>query len=231
MTFTTVFFDLDDTLYPSSSGLWNAIRDRMNQYMYECLNLPRDDIPTLRRTYFNTYGTTLRGLQIHYGVNADEYLAYVHNLPLEQYLRPEPKLAAMLLDLPQQKWIFTNADADHARRVVTVLGLGECFIGIVDVRAMNFHCKPETESYQLALSLAKETDPRRCVFLDDSALNLAPAREMGFFTVLIGENGSHPAAHIAISRLIELPDVMPELWVDGFDRFDLREMDKSSDGF
>lgn len=218
MSFTTLFFDLDDTLYPSSSGLWNAIRDRMNGYMYECLNLPPDDIPILRRTYFETYGTTLRGLQIDHGVDADEYLAYVHNLPLEQFLHPHPELTALLLNLPQKKWIFTNADADHARRVLTALGLSECFVGIVDVRAMDFHCKPEPESYRLALALAKETDPRCCVFLDDSVHNLAPARKLGFFTVLVGKNSSHPAAHRTVSRLLDLPQVMPELWAESFDR-------------
>ncbi len=31
----------------------------------------------------HTYGTTLKGLQIHNKVDTDEYLAYVHNVPLE----------------------------------------------------------------------------------------------------------------------------------------------------
>ena len=28
MRFTTLFFDLDDTLYPNSSGLWQGIKAR-----------------------------------------------------------------------------------------------------------------------------------------------------------------------------------------------------------
>lgn len=105
MCFSTLFFDLDDTLYPSNSGLWDAIRDRMNEFMYERVGLSRGEIPILRRFYFETYGTTLQGLQIHYNVDADEYLAYVHDLPLEQYIRPDPELQLMLISLNRSKWI------------------------------------------------------------------------------------------------------------------------------
>lgn len=211
MPYTTLFFDLDDTLYPNSNGLWDAIRDRMTGYMYDRLDLPPEQVPALRRAYFENYGTTLRGLQIHHDVDADDYLAYVHDLPLETYLQPDPELGALLRRLPQDKWIFTNADSDHARRVLAVLDLGDCFNGVIDVRAMNFYCKPEPQAYYLALQVAGKSEPRRCVLLDDSPTNLAPARAMGFTTILVGKNGIHPSAHHTIPRLHELLEVMPEL--------------------
>jgi putative hydrolase of the HAD superfamily len=83
MGYTTLFIDLDGTLYSNSTGLWDAIRVRMTQYMLERLNLPKENVSNLRRQYFERYGTTLRGLQIHHGVDANDYLAFVHNLPLE----------------------------------------------------------------------------------------------------------------------------------------------------
>jgi len=82
MRFSHIFFDLDDTLYPSTNGLWNSIRQRMNEYMLERLNIPPEQVAIIRRRYFETYGTTLRGLQLHYQVDADEFLAYVHDLPI-----------------------------------------------------------------------------------------------------------------------------------------------------
>ncbi|MEW5872372.1 MAG: pyrimidine 5'-nucleotidase [Chloroflexota bacterium] len=213
MPYTSIFFDLDDTIYPNQSGLWEAIRARMSQYMFERLGLPWERIPELRHDYFTTYGTTLRGLQKHYQVDADDYLAYVHDLPLEQYLQPSPALGPLLRSLPQRRWIFTNADADHARRVLSFLGILDCFEGIVDVRAIEFACKPETIAYQRALALAGQPEPARCVLLDDSPYNLAPARQMGFTTVLVGqhENGNLAAVH-TIASILELPEVMPDLW-------------------
>ncbi len=62
MRFSTIFFDLDDTLYPSSSGLWKAIKERMNIYMRDMLHIPEDEVPALREQYYKMYGTTLRGL-------------------------------------------------------------------------------------------------------------------------------------------------------------------------
>jgi len=212
MLFTTLFFDLDDTLYPSSTGLWNAIRDRMSLYMHERLGLAWEEIPKLRRHYLETYGTTLRGLQRFYQVDTEEYLAFVHDIPLDQYLRPEPAVRTMLLGLPQKKWIFTNADADHARRVLAVLDLEGCFQGLIDVRALNFLSKPEKETYYRALTLAGAPEPGQCVLLDDSPRNLDPAREIGFTTVLISHEVDDNAADFSIPRLTDLRRVLPVLW-------------------
>jgi putative hydrolase of the HAD superfamily len=213
MIFTTLFFDLDDTIYPNTNGLWPAIRDRMGEYMAERLGLPRDQIPGLRRTYYETYGTTLRGLQAHHQVDADDYLEYVHNLPLEHYLTPDPGLRALLLGLPQPKWIFTNADAGHARRVLAASNLSDCFNGIIDVRATNFACKPEQQAYQGALVLAAERNPTRCVLFDDSpqpGFSTLP----DFFTVLVGTRETNPAADRSVASLQELPQALPELWLN-----------------
>lgn len=213
MVYTTLFFDLDDTLYPGSNGLWSLIRARMGQYMVEVMGLPEAQVPDLRRTYYHTYGTTLRGLQIHHQVNVDDYLHYVHDLPLEQYIRPDPELRSLLLSLPQQRWIFTNADADHACRVLAVLGVQDCFRGIIDIRALEFVCKPDPAAYRRALALAGAPAPQQCVLLDDSAANLATARQMGFATAWVGQNGAAgPAAQISLSSLLELPVKMPWLW-------------------
>ena len=101
MSYSTLFFDLDDTLYQRGNGLWDQIRQRMSQYMHERLGLSWEEIPLIRQTYYENYGTTLRGLQQHYQVDAEEYLAYVHDLPLEHYLQPAPELRKLLLSLPQ----------------------------------------------------------------------------------------------------------------------------------
>lgn len=227
MVYSTIFFDLDDTLYASSNGLWEAIRDRMGEYMAERLGIPEDRIPTLRRYYYETYGTTLRGLQRHYQVDPDDYLIYVHDLPLERYLQPAPELRALILSLPQRRWIFTNADAEHAQRVLTILELSDCFDGIIDVRAIEFACKPERIAFQRALALAGDPQPNECVMLDDSAHNLSGANKLGFTTVLVNSNGTtHPAVRHHIRSIMELPEIMPELW----DTVDQALNQKSPDG-
>lgn len=209
MQFETLFFDLDDTLYPQDNGLWEAIKDRMSLYMHVRLGLPQEQIPELRRSYYQTYGTTLRGLQLHHQVEADDYLDFVHDLPLDEFLEPDPEVRAVLESLPQRKWIFTNADSDHARRVLHALQLDHVFQGIIDVRAVDFACKPEPQAYRKALVLARADQVERCVLLDDSPVNLAAARRLGFTTVLVGQSEPHPEAHYTIPGLIDLPRVLP----------------------
>ncbi len=213
MRYTTIFFDLDNTLYHNSTGVWKLIRDRMNLYMVEKLNMPWEQVLVLRRQYYLEYGTTLRGLQKHHQVDENDYLAYVHDLPLERYLEPAPELRAMILSLPQTRWIFTNADDEHAARVLDKLELAGCFAGIIDIRAIDFACKPEPEAYKRALEFAGNPSPEECVFLDDSTSNLAPAHEMGFTTVLVQDDRcAHPAADLSIAHLLELRQVLPILW-------------------
>lgn len=212
MGYTTLLFDLDDTLYPPRTGVWAAIRERMNLYMLEKLRLPADQIAALRRFYFETYGTTLRGLQTHFHIDADDFLAFVHDLPIQNMVQPDAELHEMLLSIRQRKFIFTNADSAHAGRILDALGLQGCFDGIIDVRALGFHCKPEPVAYQLALSLTGESMPQRCVYLDDAPRNLAPARSQGFFTILVGDEKNHTAADRAMHRPHDLRQVMPELW-------------------
>src|SRR5688572_6973279 len=83
MRFTTIFFDLDDTLYPSSAGLWKNIKERIGIYMYERMHIPQEEVPTLREKYLLEYGTTMRGLQAHHKIDTEDFLAYVHDLRSE----------------------------------------------------------------------------------------------------------------------------------------------------
>lgn len=212
MYYSHILFDLDDTLYPSTNGLWASIRQRMNDYMLEKLQMPPEQVSIIRRQYFEKYGTTLRGLQIHHQIDADDFLAYVHDLPVEMVIPRDPDLHRLLKSIPQPKWIFTNADANHARRVLSALGVSDCFDDIIDIRAMNFICKPDPLAYRIALDRLGERYPERCVYLDDAARNLAPAYEMGFMTVLVSQNGSDAVAKHTITRPHDLPQVLPELW-------------------
>ena len=180
--------------------------------MHERLGIPKGEVPALREMYYKTYGTTLKGLQIHYHVEPDEYLAFVHELPLSLYLQPNLALREILLSLPQPKWIFTNADSAHANRVITRLGLEGCFKGIIDIYALDFMCKPQEEAYYRALALAGEDSAECCTLFDDSPRNLTPALEMGFYTVLVGKNESNSGACKTIANLGDLVEVMPELW-------------------
>jgi putative hydrolase of the HAD superfamily len=208
MKFTTIFFDLDDTLYPSNVGLWSAIKNRMNDYMRERMNIPAAEIPALREKYYLQYGTTLHGLQKHHQIDVDDYLAYVHDLPLGNYLTPNPGQRSVIASLPTRNLIFTNADSSHADRVLAALNLRDLFSTIVDVNTVAPYCKPMPESFEIAMKAAGETDPSRCVMIDDLPRTTRAAKSAGMFSILFGATAQNGDADASLSDWSELINIL-----------------------
>jgi putative hydrolase of the HAD superfamily len=211
MRFTTLFFDLDDTLYPASTGLWKAIKERMNIYMRDHMGIPENDVPVLREQYFKMYGTTLRGLQARHNVDVQDFLAYVHDLPLKEYLTPNPLQREILASLPSRKLIFTNADVPHAKRVLAALQLDDLFEAIVDVNAVAPYCKPMPESFAIAQELADEPDPRKCVVIDDLPRTTRAALDAGMASILYGTDEPTEEASGAFTDWNHLPILLGDM--------------------
>jgi putative hydrolase of the HAD superfamily len=211
-----ILFDLDETLYPSRSGLMAAIGGLMSRFMEERLNMLPSEVPTLREHYYRVYGTTMRGLQLHHGIDPEDYLAYVHDLPLENYIGPNDKLDRVLAEIEAKKTIFTNASSEHARRVLAILGIERHFDCIIDVRAMDYMSKPDPEAYQRALEILGVAGDE-CLLVDDRARNLAPAKELGMITVLVSNEkattrqGASQDADFIIGEVAEIGEVMQSL--------------------
>jgi putative hydrolase of the HAD superfamily len=180
-----LIFDLDETLYPKEAGLMKVIVERMNRYMELKLGMERGLVKRLRRNYYERYGTTMRGLQIHHGVDPQDYLTYVHNVPVKDYISPNEALEEALSEIEAEKVIFTNASEEHALRVLRALGIEHHFSRIVDIRALGYACKPEQEAYKRLLEIL-DAEGGECIIVDDSARNLHPAKELGMITVLVG---------------------------------------------
>lgn len=183
----TIFFDLDNTLYPKSSGLMDAIRDRIISYMRDVMNLDDNEIRSIREYSLKKYGTTLIGLIELFGVNKQHYLDYVHDLDLSVYLKKDPAIINILKSLPQRKLIFSNADQDHVLRVLDFLCIRGFFDCIIDVHTLMPNVKPQTEAFQKALKVSGLKSWDGCVFLDDDFPNIAKADEIGIFSILVDE--------------------------------------------
>ncbi|KAL7195301.1 hypothetical protein ACSBR1_035510 [Camellia fascicularis] len=133
-----LLFDLDDTLYPLSTGLATGCCKNIGDYMVEKLGIDKNKIPELSNQLYKNYGTTMAGLRaIGYDFDYDDYHSFVHGrLPYEN-LKPDPVLRSLLLNLPIRKVIFTNADRVHAAKVLSKLGLEDCFEGIICFETLN----------------------------------------------------------------------------------------------
>ncbi len=210
MKFKTIFFDLDDTLYPHESGLWIAIKDRIQLFMHDELGMRWEEIPTIRDRYFEQYGTTLRGIQANHDVDELAYHHYVHQVNLADYIAPDPDLVAVLEQLPQRKIIFTSADAMHAERVLAHMQVRDYFDEVLDIFALKPHAKPQHQAFRRACQLTGESDPSACVMVDDLPKTTRSAREFGMYSILKGNKGTAEDAHAQFEHWKDFPALLKE---------------------
>ena len=180
-------FDLDNTLYPASADLFAQIDRRMTAFVARRLSLDPVEARRVQKSYFHAHGTTLAGLMAEHEVDPHAFLAEVHDIEMD-VLDHDAPLVAAIARLPGRKLVFTNGDAPYALRVLDRLGLGESFEAIHDIHAMDLRPKPAASAYT-GLCAAHGIDPRRALFVDDMARNLAPAKAIGMTTVWV-DNGS-----------------------------------------
>lgn len=183
--YRTWLFDLDDTLYPRSSGVFKAIEQRILEYLARQLDIDPADAGAARARLAGEYGTTLRGLMVEHGIEPRVFTDYVHDVDLSVLAHHEV-LDAALSRLPGTKLIFTNGTTDHAERVLERLGLAHHFSAIFDIAAGGWVPKPSVATYRRLIDQFM-VQPGKAIMLDDSTRNLATAKQLGLATVWVTE--------------------------------------------
>src|SRR5690606_2662101 len=100
-------FDLDNTLYPASLNLFPQVDVRIRSFVEKHLGLAPAEAQRVQKDYYRRYGTTLRGLIVEHGVEAQAFLAYVHDID-HSLIEPNPRLGEAIGKLPGRKFILTN---------------------------------------------------------------------------------------------------------------------------
>uniref|UniRef100_A0A0D9VAV8 Uncharacterized protein n=1 Tax=Leersia perrieri TaxID=77586 RepID=A0A0D9VAV8_9ORYZ len=131
-------FDLDDTLYPVTSGIGADIVRNIQAYMIEKLGVEESISLELCILLYKQYGTTMAGLRaVGYQFDYDDFHSFVHGRLAYEKIKPDPVLRNILLSLPIRKVVFTNGDRIHASRALKRLGIEDCFEGVVCFETLN----------------------------------------------------------------------------------------------
>ena len=134
-------FDLDNTLYPTTTGIFAQVDVLIIGYVMRLLGLELEAARALKKRYVMEHGSTLRALMDRHGVDPIAFMEEVHRVDLTA-VGPNPALGAALDALPGRKLVFTNASTDHAERVLDRLGVAGHFEDIFDIVAADFVPKP-----------------------------------------------------------------------------------------
>ena len=198
MNFKYLLFDLDNTLYPSTSAMDAGITRRMMECVAEFFSCSMEEAIKIRKKNISHYSTTLEWLRAQGLKDIEKYLAHVHPDNECDELKKEDGLRKLLLRLPQKKSILTNAPREHAQRVLEKLEVSDLFECITDIRDPNFFGKPYPQAYQTALKKSgfnfEET-----LFIDDMQKYTDGWAALGGTSILIGNKNGKPLSKDAKS--------------------------------
>ena len=188
MSRSLLLLDVDNTLYPPSRGVVGRVDALINRYLVERVGIDAAEVDGIRRRLWSDYGTTLHGLMHRRGIDPADYLRFVHAIELGELLAADPALAAMLGRIPLLKVAVTNGSATHARGVLDCLGVRPLFFRVYGLERLAFVPKPYVQAYQMVLADLHALG-RDCILVEDRAVNLRTARQLGMRPVYVADGG------------------------------------------
>ncbi|XP_028777317.1 uncharacterized protein LOC114734006 [Neltuma alba] len=224
-----LLFDVDDTLYPLSSGLSKECAQNIIEYMVQRLGIDEKEAPKMNQVLYKNYGTSMAGLRAAgYDFDYDDYHSFVHGRLSYAKLHHDYHLRTLLLSLPVRKVIFSNGDKAHVAKVIKRLGLEGCFDETICYENLNpppntndtngsaslpipIFCKPQEIAFEVAFKKA-DIDPRKTLFFDDSIRNIQAAKRVGLQTVLVGSPLQSDGVDFTLESIHNLKEALPQLW-------------------
>ena len=183
-----LLLDLDGVCYGSHNGyplekVFGMVSKRMTKFIQEKLNLDEKKAKELQTDYFYKYNTSLNGLMLHHNVVGEEFLKYVHDIDIS-FMKEDKIMRNEIEQLDMEKFIFTNGSAEHAKNILTHLGIYDLFgrDKVFDIQDAGYIPKPEAKTFDLMLKKF-EINPKETIYIEDIAKNLSIGYERGCMTV------------------------------------------------
>jgi putative hydrolase of the HAD superfamily len=209
-----ILFDLDNTLYPREKGIFPLINEKINEYVRLKTGRNGRDVDLLRKDYLKRYGTTLGGLIHHHFIDPEEYLDFVHDVPVEDLLSPDASLKDLLGSIKLPMVIFTNGTRSHAVRVLEAMDVSSFFSGICDLVSTKYLGKPHPEAFETAANFL-DCSLHRTIFIDDLPVNVEAGGAAGALSIHVN-GGADGAGDLQIRSVNDLASIFsPMPWYGG----------------
>ena len=183
-----LLLDLDGVCYGKHNNyslerVFGQVSKRMTMFISERLKIDMEEAKKLQTNYFYKYNTSLNGLMIHHDIPPEEFLKYVHTIDLS-FMKEDKIMRRELEKLDMEKFIFTNGSAEHAKNILTHLGVYDLFgrDKVFDIKDAGYIPKPEAKTFDLMVEKFG-LDPKETIYIEDIAKNLSIGYERGCATV------------------------------------------------
>jgi len=184
----------------------------MVDYIGQILNIDEAEATRLRESYWRRYGATLLGMMRHHDIDPRHFLHHTHQFPdLQRLVIAERGLKAMLRRLPGRKIIFSNAPLVYTEAVLSIAGIRRCFDAVYSVERLRFQPKPAISGF-LRVLRDEGLDPRSCVMVEDTLVNLKTAKRLGMKTVWVSAcTRQSPCVDVKVGTVMDLPKRLGQL--------------------
>ena len=187
----TWIFDLDNTLHDAQSKIFPLVNTKMNEYISSYLDISLEDASSLRESYWERYGATLKGLIKHHNINPIDFLSVTHNLQdFNKLVLPENNIKKTLSKIQGRKIIYTNAPKTYTNKILKISKIFELFDEIFTIEDSNFIPKPDQGMMDTFL---KKYNISEGFFIDDVKENLFAAKNSGLTTIWITNEENQPS--------------------------------------
>lgn len=186
-----IIFDLDNTLYSSTSAMDAGITRRMMEAVADFFGVDVETAAKMRRENLPKFSTTLEWLRSEGLSDTEKYFAQVHPENEADELAPDENLRGLISSISQSRVILTNAPREHAERVLKKLNVADLFSDIVDIRACGLQGKPYEGAYRAALEKCGG-DVSNTIFVDDLLKYTDGFLALGGTAVLVGNQNGRP---------------------------------------
>ena len=199
-------FDLDNTLHDARPLIFPSMHAQMNAFLQRTFGVDEEGASRMRQAFWQRYGTTLRGLMRHHGMDPRRFLAETHVFPeLADMVVHENAVRHALARLGGTKLVFSNAPRHYVEEVLRCIGLRRYFKAVYTIEDARYRGKPDAHGFHY-LMRRHDLDPHRCAFVDDSLDNLRAAHRLGMSTVWVSPVRRRvPYVDLGISSVTELP--------------------------
>jgi putative hydrolase of the HAD superfamily len=199
-------FDLDNTLHDASVRIFPAMHEQINAFLQREFSVDEAGANRMRREFWLRYGTTLKGLMRHHGIEPRRFLAETHVFPeLAELVVHENALKHALARLGGMKLVFSNAPRHYVAGVLRVMRLARYFDAVYSIEDARYRGKPALHGFRLLLR-KHNLDPHRCAFVDDVLDNLRTAHRLGMSTVWVSRAKRRvPFVDLRVASVLELP--------------------------
>ncbi len=186
-----LLLDLDNTLYPASSGMDEGITRRMLAFIAQHLGVSLEEGTCMRAAGLPAYGTTMEWLTMEHNLtDQNRYFEFVHPDSEIEELQKDEHLRPYLLSLGLPMTLLTNAPMAHAKRLLKFFNIEDIFLGVYDLTFNNGRGKPHPDSFRSAIEPSGYSIAET-LFVDDHPKYVKGYKNICGKAVIVDETGRY----------------------------------------